>query len=216
MLLSQAGIEGGRDRGVLHIQALTEHSEALGEKQGLPLLQTEGEMREKGNGGGCEGTADVGEGLKCWSFGDLQVSSPARLLCRTNMRLHAGRERGTQPGRCPLRELVSACDPPKKIQWVRQPALIRMHCTPQLGAGSSACHTHPAPQLLSLGEGVGRRETGAPLPGGFAGRDSSHCQLAQPAALAAELGSSWHSPGRSAGWRRQQGQRRVEKHEPWL
>lgn len=90
MLLSQAGIEGGRDRGACHIQALTEHSEALGEKEGLPSLQTEGGIREKGNGGGCGGTAEMTEGLMCRSFGDLQVSSPARLLRRTNMRLHAG------------------------------------------------------------------------------------------------------------------------------
>lgn len=34
MVLSQAGIEGGRDKGVCCIQALTEQGEALGETQG--------------------------------------------------------------------------------------------------------------------------------------------------------------------------------------
>ena len=90
MLLSQAGIEGSRDGGVCCIQALTEQGEALGETQGLPSLQTEGGRREKDNGGGgCGGTTEMG-GLMCWSFRDLQVSSPARLLCGSHMWLHAG------------------------------------------------------------------------------------------------------------------------------
>lgn len=64
MLLSQAGIEGGRDGRARRIQALTEQGEALGETQGWPSLQIKGGMREKGDGGGgCGGTAEMGEGL---------------------------------------------------------------------------------------------------------------------------------------------------------
>lgn len=53
-----------------------------------------------------------------------------------------------QPGKVPLRDLVSACDPPQNPQWVRQPDLARMHRTPQLRVGFSACtlpdmHTQP-------------------------------------------------------------------------
>lgn len=44
------------------------------------------------------------------------------------------------------------------------------------------------------------REMGAPLPGGFAGRVSSQCRLAQQEAPAAGPGSSQHSSERPAGW----------------
>lgn len=63
------------------------------------------------------------------------------------------------------------------------------------------------------GQRVWRRKMGVPLPGGFAGRVSSHCRLAQPAAPAAGPGSSQHSPECPAGW---EGQMSQEKHGPLL
>lgn len=52
ILLSQAGIEGGRDRGAHRIQALTEQGKALGETQRLLLLQIESGRVETNNHGG--------------------------------------------------------------------------------------------------------------------------------------------------------------------
>lgn len=117
MLLSQAGIEGGRDGGARHIQALTEQGETLGETQGKPSLQIEGGRREKGNGvGGCGGTTEMEEGLVLDFQGPLSVLSSQVTVWKPHAAACWLREGYTwrySQGRCPSETSFLHVIPPK-------------------------------------------------------------------------------------------------------